>query len=270
METDMKTRWGIPLLFLFLLSCQTVPVTERQQLSLIPSSRIMSMSASNYREFMSKHEVVEGTAEARMVDRVGSRIRRAVERYFREQGRTDPLEAERWEFNLIKDDAVNAWAMPGGKVSVYSGILPVAQNETGLAVVVAHEIAHVVANHGNERMSQGLVARFGGMALSAALSQYPAQTRQLFMAAYGVGSKVGVLLPYSRVQESEADHLGLIFMAMAGYDPRAAVDFWKRMTEEKSGGSPPEFLSTHPSDRDRIEEIRRLMPEAMDYYRDGR
>jgi predicted Zn-dependent protease len=264
----MRKQHRLILSCLFFFACQTVPVTERQQLALIPSSQLMTMSQSNYREFMNEHEVIEGTPEARMVERVGSRIREAVEQYFERQGKDDPLAAEDWEFNLIKDDAVNAWAMPGGKVAVYSGILPVAQNEAGLAVVVAHEIAHVVANHGNERMSQGLVAQLGGVALSTALSQHPEQTRQLFMTAYGVGAQVGALLPFSRVQESEADHLGLIFMAMAGYDPRVAVDFWQRMQEAKSGGSPPEFLSTHPSGETRIEEIRELMPEALAYYRE--
>jgi len=263
-----KTGLFLFIAVLVVLSCSTVPVTDRRQLALIPSEQIMNMSVSSYRDFMESHEVIRGTKEARMVNRVGSRIRRAVEQYFQRQGGADPLEEHRWEFNLIEDEKINAWAMPGGKVVVYRGILPVAENETGLAVVMAHEIAHVVANHGNERMSQGLVAQLGGMALSAALSQYPQETQQLFMTAYGVGSQVGVLLPYSRVQESEADRLGLIFMAIAGYDPRAADDFWQRMAAQKEGGSPPEFLSTHPSDQSRIENIRKLLPEAMKYYKD--
>jgi predicted Zn-dependent protease len=177
------------------------------------------------------------------------------------------LKGYRWKFTLVQDDAVNAWAMPGEKVVVYTGMLPITRDATGLAVVMGHEIGHAVAEHGNERMSQALIAQLGGLALSSALSRYPGKTQQIFMSAYGVGTQVGVLLPYSRLQESEADHLGLIFMATAGYDPRAAEDFWERMAAAKGGGSVPEFLSTHPSDRTRIENIRRLIPEAMTYYR---
>jgi len=167
----------------------------------------------------------------------------------------------------VEDKEVNAWCMPGGKVVVYSGILPVTQGEAGLAVVMAHEIAHAVAEHGNERMSQGLLAQFGGMALSEALSARPEATQNLWMTAYGVGAQYGAMLPYSRLQENEADHLGLIFMAMAGYDPNEAVTLWQRMATQKGGTAPPEFLSTHPSDAARIENIRRLIPEAMRYYK---
>jgi predicted Zn-dependent protease len=157
--------------------------------------------------------------------------------------------------------------MPGGKIVIYTGILPITQNENGLATVMGHEIAHVMAQHGNERMSQGLVAQLGGMALGAALSSKPQQTQQLFMAAYGVGAQVGILLPYSRLQESEADEIGLIFMAKAGYDPRTAVDFWQRMEQNANGSSPPEFLSTHPLHKTRIETIKKHLPAAMVYYR---
>jgi predicted Zn-dependent protease len=157
--------------------------------------------------------------------------------------------------------------MPGGKVVVYTGLLPVAQDETGLAVVMGHEVAHAVAKHGSERMSQVLVTQMAGMGLAAALQSQPNTTRQLAMAAFGASATVGFLLPYSRVQESEADRLGLIFMAMAGYDPREAVDFWKRMSAKKEGKAPPEFLSTHPTDQKRIQNIQELMPEAMQFYK---
>ena len=156
--------------------------------------------------------------------------------------------------------------MPGGKVVVYTGLLPVAQDETGLAVVMGHEIAHAIAKHGAERMTQGLIVEMGGMALSQALTKYPAETKNLFMQSYGAGTQIGVLLPYSRVQESEADHLGLIFMAMAGYNPNGAVDFWQRMAASTGGQQPPEILSTHPSDTTRINNIKKLLPEAMKYY----
>jgi len=252
---------------IFLLSCQTVPITGRQQLSLIPSGTLLQMSYDAYEDFLSKHKVIENTPEADMVKRVGRRIQHAVEGYFAEHNMSERLIGYRWKFNLVEDKNANAWAMAGGKVVVYTGILSPARNETGLAVVMGHEIAHVVANHGEERMSQELIAQMGGMALSTALEQYPGQTTDLFMAAYGLGAQVGVLLPYSRVQESEADHLGLIFMAIAGYDPRAAVDFWQRMARKKQGASPPELLSTHPADATRIRNIERLIPEAMRHYR---
>jgi predicted Zn-dependent protease len=157
--------------------------------------------------------------------------------------------------------------MPGGKVVVYTGLLPVTKTEAGLAVVLGHEIAHAFAKHGAERMTQGLIVEMGGLALSKALEDRPEQTKDLFMASYGIGSQVGILLPYSRVQESEADHLGLIFMAMAGYDPHEALTFWQRMAEANKGSQPPEFLSTHPANETRIEDIKKFLPEAMQYYR---
>lgn len=248
-------------------ACATVPITGRQQLSLVPSESLLPMSFNSYQEFLASHKVIEGTPEARMVRQVGGRIQNAVERYFTGQNMADRLQGYRWEFNLIADNQMNAWAMPGGKVVVYSGLLPVTQNETGLAVVMSHEIAHAVAQHGEERMSQGLLAQMGGMALGAALSQRPQETQQLFMNVFGLGAQVGVLLPYSRIQETEADRLGLVFMAMAGYDPREAVEFWQRMSAAQKGSATPEFLSTHPTDETRIRNIEKFLPEAMKYYR---
>jgi predicted Zn-dependent protease len=265
-----KQNYGSLVICFFVIllaACSTVPVTGRQQLDLVPSDQLMSMSADQYRKFMSEHELVRGTGEARMVRQVGRRIQVAVERYLERQNKSDILAGYEWEFNLVRDPAANAWAMPGGKVAVYTGILPVAQNENGLATVMGHEVAHAVARHGNERMSQALVAQLGGMALGAALSENPSQTEQLFMAAYGIGAQVGVLLPYSRLQESEADRLGLIFMALAGFDPRQARDFWQRMAEQSEGGAPPEFLSTHPARDIRINRIQKYLPEALKYYR---
>lgn len=256
----------LSILFFF-FSCQTVPITGRQQLSLIPSEDILSMSVQSYREYLSEHAIIRDNEDARMVQRVGLRIQHAVEQYFSEHNMRNQLQGYQWEFNLIDDKDINAWCMPGGKVAVYTGILPIAKDETGLAVVMGHEISHAVAKHGDERMSQGLITQMGGMLLAEALSQKPKETANLFMAAYGIGAQVGVLLPYSRVQESEADRLGLIFMAMAGYDPHGAVDFWKRMSKAKQGTSPPEFLSTHPADATRIRNIEQLIPEAMTYYR---
>ncbi|UCG78476.1 MAG: M48 family metallopeptidase [Nitrospirota bacterium] len=251
---------------ILVISCTTVPITGRQQLKLISSDEINSMSFREYDKFIKKSKVVEGTYETEMVKRVGESIGNAVERFFSDLGRPDMLKGYKWEFSLIDDRAVNAWAMPGGKVVVYSGILPVAVDESGLAVVIGHEIAHAVANHGNERMSQGLLVQMGGVALSVALSERPKETRQLYMTAFGVGSTLGIMLPYSRVHETEADQLGLIFMAMAGYDPRVAIKFWERMASMKDSQT-PEFLSTHPTPTNRIREINQFIPQALEYYR---
>jgi predicted Zn-dependent protease len=266
----MMRRLGMLLLLILLIlvpACQTVPITGREQLSFIPASQLLPMSFDEYKGFLSKHPVVEQGEQAAMVTRVGRRIEGAVEHYFAEQNLSSRLQGYQWEFHLVQDKEANAWCMPGGKVVVYTGILPATKDENGLAVVLGHEIAHAVANHGGERMSQQLLVEMGGMTLDAALSQNPGQTNSLFLAAYGLGAQVGVLLPYSRLHESEADHLGLIFMAMAGYDPRGAVTFWERMMSSKQGGAPPELLSSHPADAHRIENIRKLLPEALTYYR---
>ncbi len=253
-------------IILLLVACSTVPITERRQLNLIPTDSMLSMSLQQYDQFLKENKLSDDREKIRRVKRVGRRIQEAVEQYFAEQGKADRLANYEWEFNLVESDQVNAWAMPGGKVVIYEGILPVTQNEAGLAVVMGHEIAHAVARHGNERMSQAMLARYGTVALGQALKNSPALTQQLWMMAFGLGTQVGVMLPYSRMHESEADHLGLIFMAMAGYDPHEAVDFWQRMAEEKDGESPPEFLSTHPTDQKRITRIKEMMPEAMAYY----
>lgn len=251
---------------LLLYSCATVPVTGRSRLDLVSDSTMLSLSYQEYDEFLKKHELSNDTEKVQRVRRVGKRIQQSVEEYFAGQNLSGELEGYQWEFNLVEDEQINALAMPGGKVVVYTGLLPVAENETGLAVVMGHEIAHAVAKHSNERMSQMLVTELAGASLAAALHTQPGTTRQLAMAAFGAGATVGFLLPYSRVQETEADKLGLIFMAMAGYDPRQALDFWKRMSEKKEGKGAPEFLSTHPTDETRIKNIEEMMPQALKYY----
>jgi predicted Zn-dependent protease len=261
-------RYSLLLVLLFsLLACSTVPITGRTQLNLIPGQSMLSMSLQQYDQFLKEHKVSTDQLQTATVRRVGANIQHAVERYFATSGLSQYLNNYTWEFNLVEDPQVNAWCMPGGKVVVYSGILPVARGDAGLAVVMGHEIAHAIAEHGNERMSQGLLAQMGGVALSTALSTRSAETQQLWMSVYGVGAQYGAILPYGRMQESEADHLGLIFMAMAGYDPNEALVFWERMAAQKRGQAPPEFLSTHPSDVTRIENIRRLIPEAMQQYK---
>jgi predicted Zn-dependent protease len=200
-----------------------------------------------------------------MIDRVGARIANAITRYYTNKGQSAVLEGYKWEFNTVESKEVNAWCMPGGKVVVYTGLLAVTQNETALAIVIGHEIAHAVAKHGSERMSQGLIQQLGGVALEVAVSQKPQQTKDLFMQTYGIGSQVGAMLPWSRQQETEADQYGLIFAAMAGYDPQEAIPFWQRMSAV-GGAKPPEFLSTHPSDATRMKKLQQFMPEAMKYY----
>ena len=259
-------RWSLLLIFL-VFACTTVPITGRKQISLIPASQMNAMSFTNYSDFLSHHKVIKGGKNAEMVKRAGKKIQKAVEAYFAEKNMANQLKGYRWEFNLVDDPAVNAWCMPGGKVVVYTGILPVAKSESGLAVVMGHEIAHAVAGHGNERMSQGMLMQFGGMALEKALESKPEETRKLYLSAFGIGAQFGVMLPYSRLHESEADYLGLIFMAMAGYDPHSAVDFWKRMSTMKGDGALPELLSTHPSDQTRIRQIEKQLPQAMKYYK---
>ena len=255
------------LLLLAAGGCATVPLTGRRQLSLVPESEMLSMSFSQYSDFLKQNKVSADRNAAEMVRRVGTRIQGAVESYMTANTMADRLKGYVWEFNLVESAEVNAWCMPGGKVVVYTGILPVTRDENGLAVVLGHEIAHAVAGHGNERMSQQMLAQFGGTALSEVLKSKPAETQQLWMGVFGVGAQYAVLLPYSRTHESEADHLGLIFMAMAGYDPHGAQAFWERMAAMNTGKAPPEFMSTHPADETRIAAIKENIPEAMQYYR---
>jgi len=262
----LKIFVPIILLAFTVYYCATVPITGRSQLSLIPDSEMNAMSFSQYSEFIKTNKLSSNKTDVDIVKRVGVKIQKAVETYFTQKNLSKELAGYQWEFNVVESEEVNAWCMPGGKVVVYSGILPITKDETGLAVVMGHEIAHAIAKHGSERMSHGLMQQLGGMALSVALQDEPETTQAIFMTAYGVGSTVGVMLPFSRTHESEADHLGLIFMAMAGYDPNAAVDFWTRMAAN-SGGKPPEWLSTHPSDATRIADIKKHLPEALSYYK---
>ena len=252
---------------LVFIGCAEVPITGRGSLHLVPDSELMTMSLKEYRQVIDNNKLSTDPDKVRMVRKVGNRISKAAEAFLADMGRKDQIRNYQWEFNLIQDDkVVNAWVMPGGKAAVYTGILPYTKDENGLAVVLGHEVGHAIAEHGNERMSQALLANMGAVALSAALAQKPDQTRQLFMTVYGVGTNVGVLLPYSRLQESEADRIGLMLMARAGYDPRAAVPFWERMNREEKTRQ-PEFLSTHPAPSTRIADIERYIPEAMPYYR---
>jgi len=256
---------AIVTVFLF-QTCSSVPLTGRSQLNMIPSSEMLSMSYQQYDVFLKENKLSTNATEVNMVKRVGGNIQQAVTRYMADNNLSSRLNGYKWDFNLVEDNQINAWCMPGGKVVVYTGILPVTKDEAGLAVVMGHEIAHAIAEHGNERMSQQLLQQIGAVGLMVAMKDEPAQTQAIWMSVYGVGTQVAVMLPYSRTQESEADHLGLIFMSMAGYDPYEASAFWKRMASQ-GGGSPPEFLSTHPSYDTRINNINSWIPEAMKYYK---
>lgn len=252
-------------LALFFTACSSVPISNRKQLNLLPESEMVSMSLTSYQDFLKQHPPVTGTPEAQMVKNIGAKIQSAVITYLGQNKMGDRVSGYKWEYNLVNSPEVNAWCMPGGKVVVYSGILPLTQDETSLAIVMGHEIAHAVARHGNERMSQMMVQQFGGMALDVALSTKTAETKNIFMTAYGAGSTLGIL-KYSRTHETEADKLGLIFAAMSGYDPQKAVAFWQRMSQQ-GGSKPPEFLSTHPSDATRIKDLQSFMPTALKYYK---
>jgi len=257
--------WSVVSLFL-LTSCTTVPVTGRKQLSLVKESEVMTLSLTQYEQFIKSNKLSTNKAETERIRKVGNKIAVAVGKYFVDKGLPTYLNGYKWEFNLIEDKSINAWCMPGGKVVVYTGILPLMKNDAQLATVMSHEIAHAVAHHSSERMSEQLLAQGFGSALSVALSEKPQETQQLAMAAYGLGSQYGYMLPFSRKHEYEADEMGLYFMAMAGYDPAQSVEFWKTMAKSK-GTTTPEFLSTHPLDENRIAKINEKLPEAMKYYK---
>lgn len=252
---------------LVVFACARVAVTGRQQLSLVSNAEIIPMANQQYDSVVRTARLSTNQQQTAMVKNVGRRIQRAVEQYMAQNKASAELEGFQWEFNLLDDPKmVNAWCMPGGKVAFYTGIMPICQNEAGVAVVMGHEVAHAVANHARERMSQGLVANGLLGSVGAALGQNPTLTKQLFFQAIGVGAQVG-MLKFSRQHESEADKIGLIFMAMAGYDPHEAPRFWERMSSQSGSGEPPEWLSTHPSHGSRIKDLNAAIPDAMKYYK---
>jgi len=263
----MKNVFCLVVVFVMWYGCSSVPVTGRKQLSFIPASEMNSLAATSYKETLASSKLSTNAEQTNMLKRVGGRISKAVEQYMAEKNMSSAIRGFQWEFNLIDDPTINAWCMPGGRVAFYTGILPICQDEAGIAVVMGHEIAHAVANHSGERMSQELMVQLGGVALSTALQQKSAQTQQIALTVFGAGSQVGAILPYSRLHEFEADKLGIIFMAMAGYDPNEAPKFWERMQALSGGNAPPQFLSTHPSDSKRISELKEAIPEAMKYYK---
>ena len=254
---------------LFVIACTRNAITGRNQLSLVSESVLQQEAVTQYKSFLSQNKVVSSTAnkDAEMVKRVGSRIATAITKYYKEKGLASELNGYNWEFNLVDNKEVNAWCMPGGKVVVYTGLLPVTQNEAALAIVLGHEITHAVAHHGQERMSQELLAQ-GVNVAGNIFTQGNSKTNNIFNAVFAPSAQIGVLLPNSRNQEYEADHLGLIFAAMSGYNPREAVPFWKRMASLKEGAAAtPEILSSHPLDSKRIDRLNGYMNEALKYYK---
>lgn len=246
-------------------ACSKVPITGRKQMNMLPESELITIASTNYAQFLSEHEKLTDVRAVR-IRKVGMKISAAVTAYMKKHGLSKRIKGYNWEFSLVEDELVNAWCMPGGKVVFYTGILPITLNDTGIAVVMGHEIAHAIARHGNERMSQSLVIQTGAATLGAATSQESAKTQNLFNQSYGLASTLG-MLKYSRKHETEADKMGLAFMAMAGYKPEAAIGFWERMSAG-SAGAPPELLSTHPHGETRIKEIKEYLPEAMKYFKE--
>lgn len=255
---------------LIVYACATVPITGRRQLAMVSNQEILPLADRQYEQVLDSSKLSSNQQYVRMVKTVGGRIQKAVEQFMAEKGMSEELAGFEWEFNVIEDpNTVNAWCMPGGKVAFYTGIMPICRDEAGVAVVMGHEVAHAIANHGRERMSQGLLANGLLGTVAGAMGQNPSLTQEVFMQAVGMGTQIG-MLSFSRQHESEADRIGLIFMAIAGYDPHEAPKFWERMTQGSGGAEPPEWLSTHPSHSTRINDLNKAMPEAMKYYDAGK
>jgi predicted Zn-dependent protease len=269
MLTRIIARTCVVLVAIIIVNaCATVPVTGRKQLDLVSNDEIISQSAVEYKHVLDSSKLSNNTEQVDMIRRVGKRIQGAVENYMAGKNLSSELKGFNWEFNLIQDDkTVNAWCMPGGKVAFYTGILPICKDETGVAIVMGHEVAHAIANHGRERMSEAMLANGLLSTLSASMGQNPTLTQQLLLQSVGVGANLG-MLKFSREDESEADHIGLIFMTIAGYDPHQAPIFWERMKSQGAAGQkPPEFLSTHPADETRIKDLEKWIPEAEKYQK---
>lgn len=260
---------SVIFLLLFAGACAIVPFTGRKQFTVIPSSQMLSLSADSYTQVLKDNKISQNQNYVTHVRQVGTRLTAAVEKYMNNNGLAASIEGYDWQYNVLESKEMNAWCMPGGQIAFYEGIMPICEDDNGIAVVMGHEIAHAIAQHGNERMSQQLVVQMGGVALSEALQTQKETTQQLAMLAFGVGSKLGVELPFSRTHESEADEMGLYFMSLAGYDPRTAPVFWERMQAAGSSGT-PEFLSTHPAPASRIRDLNKHMTKALEYYNTSR
>lgn len=263
----MKRILITTLFSIFIFACSTNKITGSKQLLLVSDGEMASMSLSEYQKVISTSKVLSPATNknAAMVQKVANRLITAITQYYNQNGLSQEIAEYKWEVNLIDENTVNAWCMPGGKIVVYTGLLPVTQNETALAIVMGHEITHALAKHGAARMSEAMIANYGGMALSELVKNKPQETQNLFNTAVGIGTNVGVLLPHSRKNETEADKFGLRYAALAGYDPREAIAFWKRMSQQ-GGQKPPVFLSTHPADEQRIADLQAIMDETLKNY----
>lgn len=263
---------GLLMLTIFLVSCTSNPLTGKKQMTLLPEAELQTMASNEYRSFLTKSKIIGASVnnDAKVVKRVGDQIVSAVKKYYAQKGISDQLKGYNWEVNLVDNKTVNAWCMPGGKIVVYTGLLSITQNEAALAVVMGHEVSHALLQHGNQRMSQGMLQQLGGIAIAVAVADKPKETQNIFLNAYGIGSQVGVMLPFSRKHELEADQYGLIFAAMAGYNPEESIALWERMEKASAGNKPVEFMSTHPSEGRRIEQLKKFMPEALKYYQNSK
>lgn len=250
------------MLLLLVAACTKNPFTGKSDLNFVSNDQIFPAAFQQYDQFLKENKVIKGTADANRVVTVGQKIKAAAEKYLNAKGFQGYLADYQWEYNLVDSKEVNAWCMPGGKIVVYSGILPITKDEAGLATVMGHEVAHALLNHGAQRMSAAQVQQLGAVGVSVAASGQSAETQQILQQAYGIGSEVGGMLPFSRKHETEADEVGLTLMAIAGYNPDKAVEFWQRMEANSGGGAPPEFLSTHPAGSTRISHIKELIPTA--------
>ncbi|HKJ05965.1 MAG TPA: M48 family metallopeptidase [Flavobacteriaceae bacterium] len=259
----MKKYLALFLTTIFLVSCSTVPITGRKRVNIVNDAEILPVSYQQYQGFLEEHQLSDNRNAAYEVKAVGKRISQAVDKFMRANGMTEEANMYRWEFNLIEDDAVNAWCMPGGKVVFYEGILPICANDDGIAAVMGHEVAHAFAKHGQERMTTAYAQQLGGLAVALSTSNKDPRSQQLWNTIYGIGSTVG-MLAYSRTHETEADKLGMVFMIMAGYQPEEAINVWIRMGQRANKqAAPPEFLSTHPSNETRIKNLKEFMPKAI-------
>jgi predicted Zn-dependent protease len=252
---------GIGLIAL-IYSCATNPLTGKSTLNFVSNAQLFPSSFQQYGTFLKENKVISGTSDARLVEKVGIRIKMAAEKYLNYLGQTQYLNGYAWEYKLVESKDVNAWCMPGGKIVVYSGILPITLNEAGLATVMGHEVSHALANHGAQRMSAAQLQQLGAVGVALATNNESADKQEMWQKYYGMGSQLGGMLPFSRSHESEADKIGLALMAIAGYNLDESVLFWQRMAAKSGGQAPPEFLSTHPSDATRISNLKALIPES--------
>lgn len=257
-----KIKISLGLLLLVIFSCAKNPFTGKNTLALVSNNEILPSAFQQYNQFLSENKVISGTKDAQRIETIGMKIKTAAERWLNANGQSGYLKDYQWEYNLVEDPAVNAWCMPGGKIVFYTGIMPICKDDNGIATVMGHEVSHALANHGQQRMSAGMLQQLGAVGVGVVTDGKSEATQQIAMTAYGATTQYAGMLPFSRSHESEADKIGLTLMAIAGYNPELSVVFWERMSANKAGQAPPEFMSTHPSDQTRIANLKSLIPEA--------